>query len=188
MEEEDYWNKSDSKAFSFDDERIVRLFYFIACFCINNFRYFTKKKCNFYCFKVSAPATSKRDVHIIHDDNISEMSFELPAFGNQIPINLLLTNEALQTGLCLLHIILLNMHFLIVFKFYFINSPRRTKPRRNANPQRHHTRRGTAHFAAQRPGSYLSTARPECDRQAGGQQTRCPGMFSVTAGQGIAAG
>lgn len=116
------------------------------------------------------------------------MSFELPAFGNQIPIHLLLTNEALQTGLCLLHIILLNMHFLIVFKFYFINSPRRTKPRRNANPQRHHTRRGTAHFAAQRPGSYLSTARPECDRQAGGQQTRCPGMFSVTAGQGIAPG
>lgn len=51
MEEEDYWNKSDSKAFSFDDdERIVRLFYFIACFCINNFRYFTKKKMQFLLF------------------------------------------------------------------------------------------------------------------------------------------
>lgn len=42
--------------------------------------------------------TTKRDFRLIHDDNISEMSFELPAVRNEIPIHLLITDEALHTG------------------------------------------------------------------------------------------
>lgn len=82
-EEEEFWNKSNIQSFSFDEDEKVSEY--ITC------NQLIQKYSNWQGFVI------KHDQKLFVDDNVSEISYELPA-STEVPLHLIISDNDLRTG------------------------------------------------------------------------------------------
>lgn len=87
MEGDDYWNKSENKAFSFDEDDRVG-----ECFFWNSFN--LKTKSGYIIRQNISNIPSDRKLFV--DDNTSELSYDFPT--NDIPLHLIISDDDLNKG------------------------------------------------------------------------------------------
>lgn len=92
MEDEDFWNKSNIQSFSFDEDDKVRY-----CLKISNNTNNQSTKPISILF-LQCGFVTKHDQKLFVDDNISEISYELPA-STEVPLGLIIADNDLRIGM-----------------------------------------------------------------------------------------
>lgn len=87
MEGEDYWNKSENKAFSFDEDD--RVSDFKCPFTLSN------KSEAYNLSQTISNIPSERKIFV--DDNTSELNYDFPT--NDIPLHLIISDGDLNKGM-----------------------------------------------------------------------------------------
>lgn len=87
MDEEDYWTMSESRAFSFDEDELVKKSQPKALSMLHSV----------LCTPQITERESSRGIHrVITDDNYSERSYE--SSSNEIPLSALISPQDLRKG------------------------------------------------------------------------------------------